>query len=358
MTPALAGMLQLWREWCVTFSKDPSNASGFFNFRANMRTVLEINRDSSVPFWGGANEFADLSFEDFIAAFTGALQPDDESRRGPRRSLLETAHLTGFGSGRGSGNNWALGGLALDSGDGVDWVAAGAVTSPKKQSTCGACSHFVAVSMIESALLMAGLGGGASSLDLSEQEMISCVTKDSSPYAGFHCGGGWIDLNINYARWRGLNKESLWPYTNSDGVCDRLTDPFSGNAVKLASGAVRVSPQESEQALKNAVLTGPVGVLIKADARLMNYRGGVYTPGSGCSGPVDHAVVVVGFGFDAPSGLWYWTIKNSWGTAWGEGGYARLAMTGDGDGPCGIYKWAYSLSGTQFVNAALASPYN
>jgi hypothetical protein len=37
-----------------------------------------------------------------------------------------------------------------------------------------------------------------------------------------------------------------------------------------------------------------------------------------------HAIVIVGWGTDADSGLDYWLVKNSWGPEWGEGGYFRV----------------------------------
>lgn len=34
----------------------------------------------------------------------------------------------------------------------------------------------------------------------------------------------------------------------------------------------------------------------------------------------------------------YWLVRNSWSARWGESGYARVAMTGNGAGPCGMYQ--------------------
>ena len=54
--------------------------------------------------------------------------------------------------------------------------------------------------------------------------------------------------------------------------------------------------------------------------------------------PVNHAVLVVGYGHDEATDLDYWLVKNSWNATWGDNGYVKIAMD-DADysnGVCGI----------------------
>lgn len=44
---------------------------------------------------------------------------------------------------------------------------------------------------------------------------------------------------------------------------------------------------------------------------------------------INHEVSIVGWGTDEASGEEFWYMRNSWGTYWGERGFARIKMHHD-----------------------------
>lgn len=50
---------------------------------------------------------------------------------------------------------------------------------------------------------------------------------------------------------------------------------------------------------------------------------------------IDRALTAVGYGYDKTLSSYYYIVKNSMGTKWGENGYARILAV-DGKGICGI----------------------
>ena len=87
--------------------------------------------------------------------------------------------------------------------------------------------------------------------------------------------------------------------------------------------------------MKAALTLQPLSVSIEADKRVFQtYTSGVLDS-TECGTQLDHAVLAVGYGNDADSGLDYWLVKNSWNTTWGDQGYIKLAIV-DGNGICGV----------------------
>jgi len=80
----------------------------------------------------------------------------------------------------------------------------------------------------------------------------------------------------------------------------------------------------------------PLAVAIEAENDgFRQYTGGVIK--DNCGSAIDHAVTAVGFGKDT-DGTDYFIVKNSWGEAWGESGYVRIAgnMCGITTYPVGV----------------------
>ena len=76
-----------------------------------------------------------------------------------------------------------------------------------------------------------------------------------------------------------------------------------------------------EEELLQHLQNGPVTVSICANDLLDAFNGGYIFNVSSCT-EANHAVELIGYGVE--NGVKYWTIRNSWGTYWGERGNAKI----------------------------------
>jgi len=67
---------------------------------------------------------------------------------------------------------------------------------------------------------------------------------------------------------------------------------------------------------------GPIACNVAVPDSLELYTGGIYCDDTGDLS-TDHVISVVGWGV-SEEGEKYWTVRNSWGSHWGEGGYFRI----------------------------------
>ncbi|MFH1403385.1 MAG: C1 family peptidase [Candidatus Altiarchaeota archaeon] len=195
-----------------------------------------------------------------------------------------------------------------------DLRASNGVTSVKDQFNCGSCWAFAGVAALEGALKYKGKGN----LDLSEQDLVSCLH-------GTGCSGATRpfqeDMFKNYFTNTGVPDEACFPYQERNEPCSqRCVD--SANRVVKSDGYKNIALNVN--AIKSAIKDyGPVKVSMDVYYDFYFYNSGVYRVSSS-NYQGGHAVVLVGWGSE--NGVDYWIGKNSWGTGWGENGYFKIGL--------------------------------
>lgn len=212
--------------------------------------------------------------------------------------------------------------------DSIDWREKGAVNPVKDQGQCGSCWAFSAVAAIEGAYALKY----KKLYSLAEQQFVDCDTGADDDEHNQGCNGGDMGLAFDYANANAIEQGSDYPYHARDQKCQ--FDSKKG-VVKVASHAYVT--KNDPVALQNAVALGPVSIAIEADTFVFQFYSKGVISSKSCGTDLDHGVAVVGYGTDAKYGD-YWLVRNSWGSGWGESGYARFKrdMTTSGPGICGI----------------------
>jgi len=200
-----------------------------------------------------------------------------------------------------------------------DWRDSGIISPVKNQGNYACCWAFAAAAAIEAhwALYL-----NSTPTLLSEQQLIDCAIPEDSE-------GGFPSIAFEYVKNAGgIETENTYPYTMQQESCI-FNVSVSGADV---AGSVNITVGDELAILHALVQHGPVTALMEANDDFTSYTGGVYV-GQSCGQNVNHAVLIVGYGTDSETGMDYWIGKNSWGRAWGEGGYFRIQR---GVNMCGI----------------------
>ena len=147
----------------------------------------------------------------------------------------------------------------------------------------------------------------------------NCGTSDRTGNCA--CDGGDPGSALNFiVSTNGVPTRSAYPYTGSKGNC-----VMTNSRTQVHTGKKWISAN-SPSALKGAVYDRPVVVALQSDKSVFEFYSSGILDSSACGTSLNHGVTVVGWGYD--SGKDYFKIKNSWGTSWGESGYARLNNDG------------------------------
>jgi len=211
--------------------------------------------------------------------------------------------------------------------DSLDWRSKGAVNPVKNQAHCGSCWAFGSTACVEAEHFIKT----GKLLSLSEQQLVSCATSNHG------CQGGWQYKAFDYLEKHAQALESEYPYTSGTGQSG------SCDSSKLAGATTKVTwwwavRSNSVTQLKTAINKGVVTVTIEADQPVFQqYKSGILDSDA-CGVNLDHAVAAVGYGTEG--GKDYYIVRNSWGAAWGDQGYIKIAAV-DGQGICGIQSQSY-----------------
>mmetsp|Transcript_45667 Transcript_45667/g.118121 ORF Transcript_45667/g.118121 Transcript_45667/m.118121 type:complete len:419 (+) Transcript_45667:56-1312(+) len=223
-----------------------------------------------------------------------------------------------------------------------------ATTEVQDQSSCGSCWAFAATSVLRAHTELF-----QRDRTCSVQQVVSCTPNPNQCGGDGGCGGATAELAMNYILKTGCLPADKMPYTAMNGECPRQLALNNHKEGTLGSMLAELSgvetgksfgmlgfqklPENQLEPLLSALYTmGPVVVSLAASGNWNSYYSGIYDH---CSkdAEVNHAVMLVGFGEDA-DGTKYWTIQNSWGPRWGEGGFIRVIRYDHADEKqhCGI----------------------
>lgn len=216
-----------------------------------------------------------------------------------------------------------------------DWRLYGVGAHVKDQGSCGSCWTFSVVGAIEGAQQVALLRKTKlPSFDLlSEQYLVDCSWKLNNGCDGGNPGDtlDWVVKNeipfsTSYGRYHALN-----------GKCHKTGNLFSIKKVYQIGKSITKAGKikEIKQALKQF---GPLSVAVSVTEPFVYYKGGIYGS-SDCDGPLNHAVVLVGYAMDPISNLPYWIVRNSWSTKFGVNGFIHISMEHD----CGLTDEVYGV---------------
>jgi len=233
----------------------------------------------------------------------------------------------------------------------VDWSAD---DSPVKyQGGCGACSVFAAVALVENLANRENRENKTNfpiRPDLSEQALLACTD-------GITCSGGWYWNILSYINQYGAVPDNCYTYVGKKGNCDDACE-FPDYRVKIGSSTPMSGlwgEDHSADDLRLALQNGPLVVSMRVPPNHTftgsGYRGGIYdyddNEGEISWSSNGHAVLLVGYNHNEK----YFKAKNSWGPAWGENGYFRIAYN-DVTGHVKFGSYACSASGAYLSEKA------
>lgn len=189
-----------------------------------------------------------------------------------------------------------------------DWREDGVVNAVKDQGQCGSCWAFSTIAPIETAYAIKT----GKLLSFSEQALVDCDKTSEG------CNGGYMRTSLE--EYWVAKKAKAWltsdyPYKAKDGTC-KGDGSVDVNVTGVGDG-------NTYAGLVEGVNQGTVSIGIAASGFAFQFYSKGIVKGSSCKDTdLDHGVTIVASGTEA--GTPFFTVRNSWGSSWGESGHIRL----------------------------------
>jgi len=197
-------------------------------------------------------------------------------------------------------------------------------------------------------------------INLSPQVLLNCGEAGT-------CDGGWPLAAYEYIHREGIPDETCQPYEAYDAkgcspynIC-RNCD-FNLNNPKLYCYAEKsftryyvdeFGPVSGESDMMSEIYArGPISCGIAVTPAFQNYTGGIFIDTTNDT-TIDHIISVAGWGVE--NGTPYWIVRNSWGTFWGENGWAQIIRGVDNLGIESDCSWA-TVNPNYVINTGPVTP--
>lgn len=187
------------------------------------------------------------------------------------------------------------------------------VAGVRDQERCGSCVSFGTLATTEGTLRVAKSDPDLA-VDLSEAHLFYCIARSQ----GRRCNTGWsVAPALDALRDLGAPDEACYPYIGVDQDCSNRCADWQARATKITGWhEINVASQ-----MKEWISTrGPIVATLAVYSDFYSYRSGIYRH---VTGELVGGHCVCAVGYDDLAGCWI--LKNSWGSAWGDGGFVRIA---------------------------------
>lgn len=203
----------------------------------------------------------------------------------------------------------------------INWIDKGCVSKIKNQQACHCSYAFATTAAVESAFLI-----NNRNVTISEQEIIDCSKDDGNQ----GCTSGSIISSLQYIQTKSISLDADYAYNGIQAEC-KAASFTSKSTIK---GFKTLEPNINSL-LKNLPIA-PIAAALYIKDDFLDYENGIYDAEGSCGSinQTNGAVLIVGYNLE--DSIPYIIVKNSWGSKWGEEGFARMAIGQRSTGPCFI----------------------